>query len=89
MGLTGHEISDLTRTLADLRAADTFLDIPGWYVDLTAATDEHVEVHAGPSIKLICRIDHAPLRRNSDGAIDWAATTRLQIVAIRRNGDTL
>jgi hypothetical protein len=88
-GLSQWEVSELTRTLADLRAAETFLDIPGWYGDLTAGAGRTVKLRAGDSIQLLCRIDHAPVRLNSDDAIDWAATTRLQIVAIERNGDTL
>lgn len=76
---------DVKALVADLIAASNLLEVPVGVPDLDSIATENLDLVAGHSIVLECKVDHVPVRRRPDGRPDWEWIHRVQIVGWRRN----
>lgn len=82
--LSDAEALVLERFLADLDAADTAsdLEVLGFFPD--GFSIERLAVPLGHTACLVCRFDHVPVQRSSDGLLRLDRLHRVMVVDIER-----
>lgn len=74
----------LRRRLADLRAANTLLDMVVGRPDLNGVTAQRIDISVGETHLMKSRIDHYSYSRTKDGAVNWKAVHRMKVVSVER-----
>ncbi len=79
------EVSDALRDrLADLRAADSVLGMPGIEVMTGEDPEPTAQIALVAGYSLIAKANHRQPARAQDGTVDWTRVRRIQITRISR-----
>lgn len=77
------DVNDLLRDrLADLRAADSVLGMPGVAVVTSDEPEPTVRISLASGVSLVLKPNHRQPPRAEDGSVDWRRVRRVQIIAI-------
>jgi len=71
--------------LADIIAAENLASLPVGVV-WDGITPERVIIEASTTCRFVCRTNHVAVRRTSEGAPDWTATSRLYVERVEVDG---
>lgn len=84
LGIDAHVNDALRDRLADLRAADSVLGLPG--VELVTANEPQptMRVTLAPGVALVAKPNHRQPPRADDGSVDWNRVRRIQIIGLSR-----
>ena len=79
------DVSDLLRDrLADLRAADSVLDLPGVETMIVEQPEPAARIALARGFVLSAKPNHRQPPRAQDGSVDWSRVRRIQITEILR-----
>lgn len=79
-------VEAMKRRLADLRAADSILDLVVGAPRFGASTPTQVTLRLADGYELVGVANHRYCPTVEDGAVDWARVRRLKVMAIERTG---
>jgi hypothetical protein len=75
-------VAHLKRRLADLRAAESPLDLLAGGPKLIDGRVPQIAIRLADSHLLVCDVNHAKLRTDDSGRIDWAQVRRVKVKSI-------
>lgn len=84
LGIDADVSEPLRDRLADLRAADSVLGLPGVEVVMADDPAPMARIAIAPGFVLLAKPNHRQPPLAQDGRVDWGRVRRLQIVGISR-----
>jgi len=75
-------VEHLKTRLADLRAAESPLDLLAGAPQLIDGRAPRIVIRLADSHTLVCEVNHAKLRAGDSGGIDWVRVRRVKIATI-------
>lgn len=70
--------------LADIRAADSPLDLLAGSPHLTPGRPARISIHLADDYQVYLEVNHSSPPTNGTGTIDWSRVRRLKVTTIRR-----
>ena len=81
----GDDVAQSLKTrVADIRAASSIRELVVGDPATTEIPTPSVAIRLAAGYLLLCRPNHATLRRGEDGNVMWERVRRLQVIDIRR-----